>query len=160
MDQHVLNKGIVAINGEIHMDYVLDGYCGIYCGACPVILATMRDEPGDVEPCHGCKSQKPAGFCYTCEIKACARNKGYDFCVQCNGLTTCEFLKKLVSNEQYPYGQCVFNNMQVIRDEGLPKWLEMQEKRWSCTFCGETHSWYQGTCQQCGKAVENYLADL
>jgi rubrerythrin len=50
--------------------------------------------------------------------------------------------------------------MERIREESLPKWLEMQDKRWRCQACGAPHSWYHETCPQCGQAVASYRADL
>jgi len=142
------------------MDYVHDGYCGVYCGACPTLLATKAGKIDEGLQCYGCKSEKPTGFCSTCGIKACAQGKGYEFCNQCSDLETCELMLRFVSDQQYPYGQCVLKNMETIRLTGLPGWLETQEKRWRCNACGAAHSWYHETCLKCGFAVNNYLADL
>lgn len=40
--------------GESPMEFVLDGYCGVYYGACPVMLATRAGELGEVQQCYGC----------------------------------------------------------------------------------------------------------
>jgi len=142
------------------MEYVLDGYCGVYCGACPVLLATKAGIIDEAQQCYGCKSEKPTGFCATCGIKACAQRRGFEFCDQCAELVHCELMRQFVANTQYPYGQCVLKNMQLIREEGLPQWLEAQDKRWRCKNCGTAHTWYHETCPQCGQAVANYKADL
>lgn len=142
------------------MDYVMDGYCGVYCGACPILLTTKTGKIDEDKQCHGCKSEKNTGYCATCGIKTCAQDKGYEFCNQCNELKTCELIQKFVSDTQYPYGQCVLDNMKMIRDEGLPKWLKIQDKRWRCENCGTSHSWYHETCPQCGQPVASYEADL
>src|SRR5512143_3084682 len=142
------------------MDFILDGYCGVYCGACPILLATKAGKIDDVQQCYGCKSAKPTGFCATCGIKACAQRKGDEFCDQCNELEICELMQKFIADEQYPYGQCVLKNMMIIRGLGLTQWLEMQDKRWRCTHCGTAHSWYHETCLECGHAVDSYKADL
>jgi hypothetical protein len=142
------------------MEYVLDGYCGVYCGACPNMLATKAGKIDEARQCYGCKSEKPTGFCATCGIKACALCKGYEFCDQCDDLITCELMHKFVSDTQYPYGQCVLKNMQMIQKEGLEKWLDLQDKRWRCKNCGAAHSWYEETCRQCGQTIASYKADL
>jgi hypothetical protein len=142
------------------MDFILHGYCGVYCGACPTLLATMAGKLDETQQCYGCKSEKPTGFCSTCGIKACAQRKGYEFCNECSELKICEFMQKLISDTQYPYGQCVLENLEMIRQESLPKWLEMQDKRWRCKNCGVSHSWYHETCPECGHAVASYKADL
>ena len=142
------------------MDYVLDGYCGVFCGACPVMLATKAGKQEGDMSCYGCKSEKPTGFCATCGIQACAQGKGYEFCDQCSQLQTCELMLKFVADPQYPYGQCVLKNMEAVRLAGLPQWLQAQQERWRCTACGAAHSWYHQTCPACGQAVASYQADL
>lgn len=142
------------------MDFVLHGYCGVYCGACPILLATKAGKIDDAQQCYGCKSEKPTGFCATCGIKACAQRNGYEFCGQCEELETCDLMRKFVSDTQYPYGQCVLRNMELIHETGLSKWLDLQEKRWCCQNCGMAHSWYHETCPQCGLAVASYQTDL
>lgn len=142
------------------MEYILDGNCGVYCGACPVILATRAGNLEEDQQCYGCKSEKPTGFCETCKIKACAISKGFEFCIECGKLTTCDLLRNFVADTQYPYGQCVLKNLQLIQVTGLPTWLEMQDERWRCKNCNTSHSWYQETCRQCGHAVVSYKFDL
>ena len=140
------------------MDFVLDGYCGLYCGACPNMLATKAGTANN--PCHGCKSEQPTGYCAICGIKACAQSKGYEFCYQCAGSGTCEVLQKFIADAQWPYQQCVLKNMETFRNEGKAKWLAVQDKRWRCANCGRSHSWFAETCSQCGRAVASYKADL
>jgi len=142
------------------MDFILDCYCGVYCGACPVLLATKSGKLGEDQQCFGCKSEKPTGFCATCSIKTCAESKGFEFCVECTEVISCDLMQKFIADQQYPYGQCVMNNMEMIRVMGLPAWLELQGKRWRCKHCGKPHSWYQESCPQCGQAVANYRSDL
>lgn len=141
------------------MNYILDGYCGMFCGACPTMLATKAGTLDEDKQCYGCKSERPVGYCDTCGIKACAQRRGYELCDRCDELTTCELVRKFISDTQHPYGQCVLKNLEVIRSRGLPKWLEMQDRRWRCQNCGAAHSWYHETCPQCGKAVASYKAE-
>ena len=142
------------------MDFILHGYCGMYCGACPVVLETKAERATEDKQCYGCKSAKPAGYCATCGMKACAQRKGYEFCYQCDELNVCELMQKFASDKNFPYGQCALKNMEMIREEGLPKWLEKQGRRWRCENCGTLQSWYHETCPQCGHAVASYKVDL
>jgi len=73
---------------------------------------------------------------------------------------TCDLMQKFIADKQYPYGQCVLKNMEMIQNTGLSNWLEMQDKRWHCEHCGEPHSWYDEICPKCGVVVNNYQADL
>jgi hypothetical protein len=140
------------------MEFVLDAYCGLYCGACPNLLATKTGIGNNL--CLGCKSEQPTAYCATCGIKSCNQNKGYEFCYQCTEINSCELLKKFISDSQWPYQQGVLKNMEMIHNEGKKKWLEDQEKRWHCTNCGTPQSWFTETCPQCGQTVGDYKADL
>jgi len=142
------------------MNYVFDGFCGVFCGACPVLLATRIGILEEDKQCYGCKSEKPSGFCKTCGIKSCAENRGFDFCIQCIQLPTCDLMRTFVDDSQYPYGQCVLKNMETIRAIGVENWLDQQDIRWRCENCGTSHSWYHITCLQCGRPVANYHSDL
>ena len=142
------------------MEFVLDCYCCVFCGACPVMLATQAGTIDADQQCYGCKSEKPTGYCTASGIKTCALHKGFEFCIQCESITTCSLMEAFTSDVQYPYGQCVLKNMEMIQTTGLQNWLEDQEKRWRCEHCGEPHSWYDETCPKCGLAVINYLEDL
>jgi hypothetical protein len=140
------------------MDFILHGYCGLYCGACPIMLNTMAGIGS--EQCYGCKSEQPTGYCAVCSIKACARRKGPEFCNECSEYCTCKPMQKFMEDTKWPYQQGVLKNVETIRCDGLTKWIEGQDKRWRCTNCGASHSWCDETCPQCGQTVANYQADL
>jgi hypothetical protein len=141
------------------MDFILDGYCGLYCGACPAMLGTKAGT--ETNPCHGCKSEQLSGRqCATCGIKACARRKGYEFCYECADLGLCEQMQKFMADKRWPYHQGVLKNLKMIQCEGVEKWLKIQDERWRCGHCGVSHSWWDKTCPQCGRAVANYQANL
>jgi hypothetical protein len=140
------------------MDFVLDGYCGLYCGACPVLLGTRAET--ESSPCHGCKSEQHAPHCATCGIRTCAHQKGYEFCYECADLAVCEQMQRFMADEQWLYHQGVLKNMEAIHREGRGEWLENQEARWQCAHCGAPHSWWNETCPRCGQAFASYRADL
>jgi hypothetical protein len=80
-------------------------YCGLVCSDCPTFLATQIDDdvarqktanlyaekfglnlkPQDIN-CDGCKSDggKLIGYCLTCEIRRCCREKALEDCAQCD----------------------------------------------------------------------------
>ena len=140
------------------MEYRLDGYCGLYCGACSMVLQTKA---GTAEKtCYGCKSESPAGHCATCAIKACAKSKGYEFCIECPEVKTCELMIHFFNDPQNPNGLCVMKNMQRIQLVGLPAWLAEQAERWRCGSCGVSYFWYDETCPHCGQPVASYKTDI
>jgi hypothetical protein len=140
------------------MEYTLDGYCGLFCGACPVLLGTKAGTGS--ESCHGCKSPQPAGHCSVCGIRLCAREKGFAFCGECQELAACEKMKEFMADPKWPYHQGVLSNFSVIRKKGKAEWEKEQEMRWRCANCQMPHSWWDETCKTCGAAVSSYKADL
>jgi hypothetical protein len=95
-----------------------------------------------------------------CGIKACAVRKGYEFCNECSEYGTCALMRKFVEDTKWPYQQGVLKNMEMIRCDGLAKWLEVQDERWRCANCDTSYSWWDETCPQCSQAVANYQADV
>ena len=149
---------ILANPAEALLEFQFDGYCGLYCGACPVLLETKAGTGRMV--CFGCKSGQPAGHCQTCEIKACAREKGFSFCGECPDLIPCEKMNGFLADAEWPYHAAVPANFRAIRAMGVPQWLQAQETRWKCAACGATHAWRDEICPRCGAAVASYKADL
>ncbi len=140
------------------MDFVLHAYCGLYCGACPILLNTRAGTAA--ESCYGCKSEQPAGYCAVCGIKACAQSRGHRFCDECPEYEGCALMDKFLKDENWPYQQLASGNMEDIQKLGLSKWLEAQEERWRCASCGAAHSWWDSACPKCGQATGSYRADL
>jgi hypothetical protein len=140
------------------MDFVLHAYCGLYCGACPILLNTR--EGAAAEPCHGCKSEQPTGYCAACGIKACAQHQSHAFCNECPQYESCTLMDKFLKDTNWLYQQAAARSMESIRQVGLTAWLEAQEQRWRCTSCGAYHSWWDESCSRCGQTTASYKADL
>ncbi len=121
------------------MDYVLHAYCGLYCGACPIMLSTKAGTGTD--RCYSCKSEQPTGYCAACGIRACARCRGHEFCGECSEYGACELMQNFLTDAKWPYQQIVKGNLRSIQQDGLTHWLEAQAQRWTCASCGAAHSW-------------------
>jgi hypothetical protein len=151
------------------MEFKRDGYCGLYCGTCPFLLATDQGtvkelaQKKDMKPedvvCYGCKSEQPASHCTNCGIKQCAREKGFEFCFECNELP-CSMMTGFIEDQRYPYHLGVMKNLTVIRQNGVEVWLKVQDARWRCPECHTKFAWQDEECNVCGKPVPNYRADL
>jgi len=148
------------------MKFRFDTYCGLYCGSCGVIHSVERgtldefaqkwDSTPEKMECHGCKSDHPAEFAQICRIRNCAREKGFDFCFECEDYH-CERLRDfLEAHAAHP--AIHLNNLERIKSAGLENWLSEQEKRWSCPSCGKKFHFDETTCIQCGSKLYN-LAD-
>jgi hypothetical protein len=87
-------------------------YCGIHCEECPsykgtvtgdeLLLVKMNEDFGDGKTdaidfvCLGCKYadlKLIATDCARCAIRACALERGVDFCATCDEYLTCETVK-------------------------------------------------------------------
>ncbi len=140
------------------MEFVVHAYCGLYCGACPILLKTRAGIA--TQQCHGCKSQQPTGYCAVCGIKACAQSRGHAFCNECPEYERCALMDAFLKDGNWPYQQAAARNMESIRQIGLSEWLEAQGRRWRCANCGAPHSWRDETCPKCGQATASFEADL
>jgi hypothetical protein len=142
-----------ADGGVRTMEFIQDGYCGLYCGACPDFLDTQA---GMVRKCCGCKSNiNNPEWCSICNIKSCARERKIDFCYQC-GEYPCIKLKSFIEDINYPYHQEVTGYMKIIEREGKDIWAEKMKTRWSCQKCKRAVSWWEPTCKECGEKLNGY----
>lgn len=141
-----------------------DTYCGIYCGACSILVHGERGSAdafaqclgsvpkGDIS-CHGCKSDKVYAGCRVCGFRDCAVARGVEHCVEC-----AEYPCKMYNSWQaaaffLPHVGEAAPSLETIRSEGVSAWLAAQKKRWSCAVCGEPFSWYQFECRSCGRSL-------
>ena len=149
------------------MKTIYDSYCGLYCGACPILLANERGEvekraaEGGVEPevllCSGCKSETIAVFCTDCEMRQCARDRRLDSCRECDEYP-CQMLKNFRADE-HPHHSAVLKNLESMHETGLDAWLEEQKARWSCPACGARFTWYDALCPECGAETYDCRAE-
>ena len=101
-------------------------YCGLICQGCPIhLLSLERDEakkekmrieiaricreqygygadfkPENINDCDGCHTKNGQLFwgCEKCEIRKCAKQKGFENCAYCDEYA-CEKLNKLFNND-------------------------------------------------------------
>ncbi|MBN1425559.1 DUF3795 domain-containing protein [Candidatus Fermentibacteria bacterium] len=144
-----------------------DAYCGLYCGACEVMAANRRGTVADVARewgrseeelrCDGCKTDVLAVYCRDCTFRACAREKGVEFCSEC-GDYPCKALLAF-RDDKAPHHSIVVHNLERIAVIGGRAWCEEQRARWSCPACVEPFSWYAEKCPSCGGPVKNAVQD-
>jgi hypothetical protein len=92
-------------------------YCGLVCSNCG---AYLKDR------CAGCHSDKPMNR--NCSMKACAMERGYTTCAECDEFTDlkqCNKLNNLVSKFfGFIFGTDRIGNLERIREGGLPAFRE------------------------------------
>jgi ribosomal protein S27AE len=152
------------------MPFRYDTYCGLNCGACPILGANERGDEewikkaAESEPCkpedlrcQGCKTDVTAIFCTDCEIRLCAREKGVEFCHECTDFP-CETISNF-RNDRHPHHSVIFKNLRTIKGKGLEVWLAKEKKRWSCKKCGARFYWYSEKCSECGAELYNAIKE-
>ncbi len=141
------------------MEFKLDSYCGLYCGACFIMNAYKQNRnnclPLDwINPlenkeikCHGCKSEIIFENCRGCKIRECAQSKNLEFCNECSQFP-CEKIKVFEERNLKHHKVALFY-FDKIKESGIQEWLKQQKDRWSCTNCGNQFSWYEENCNYC-----------
>jgi hypothetical protein len=176
------SKGEAAGNGE-H----LAAACGTYCGACPAYIAKhseseqlkvrLQKRPssgpatalkGIPDPswmdgllCDGCLSGGLlAAHCQNCAIRKCAANKQNDSrCTVCEELP-CYRITNLINMGGYLHRKEYLPNLKKIRELGVQKWAKYEQELWTCPNCGNSLSWYDPACSNCGAKRSEKLFSL
>lgn len=142
----------------------LAGRCGIYCGACDFNKAITHPE---IKPklskainvaekdiyCTGCGELDDKSWGKDCKTAKCCDDHKVEYCFDCKEYP-CESLKAMVA-DPYPHHHSAIQNLDQMKDVGIEKWLDEQNKRWTCPSCGESFCWYDETCAKCGEKVKN-----
>jgi hypothetical protein len=128
--------------------------CGIYCGACRQYLVRKKnlfEERGLKTGCQGCRIRnKNCAFirrdCPT------LRKKEIDFCYECENFP-CENLQKIDILYQERYSVNMVENLKRIEEIGVKKWLQEQEKLYTCPECGGEICIHDTECYDCGNKI-------
>ena len=141
--------------------------CGLYCGACPMYLATQEKDERRIQGilqqmsarggkmsredllCDGCiGGGRVASFCRSCGIRECAGKKtGDKRCSSCS-----EFACNRITgfnNDGMLHHSEVLANLRQLRTMGIKEWTKFEQERWSCPQCKATISWYDPECPKC-----------
>jgi len=152
--------------------------CGLYCGACPMYLATKeKDEQKTKEllqrfsgpnskfaledlQCDGCiGGGRLASFCRKCNMRACAETKQkVTRCADCKEFP-CSLITNFNNDGMLHHAE-VLANCRQLREVGIKEWTKQQEERWSCPQCRANISWYDATCSRCGAKRSDRLFPL
>lgn len=135
-------------------------YCGLYCGSCPVFIATresggMKTKEGGTLSCSGCRSDDCPSWCLDCELKKCARKREMAFCVDCADYP-CEPYVGFRDASEYPYHAECPAYLEEIKAKGAPAWLGDMEAKWTCPDCGRPASWWDKKCKACGVPMPGF----
>ena len=132
---------------KVQLNNSLIAPCGMNCSIC---LAFLRDK----NKCPGCRNMgtnKPV-YCRKCIIKNCellAKTES-NFCYECSKYP-CTRLKQLDKRYRTNYNMSMLENLDNIQEIGLAEFLMLEQKRWTCSKCGETICVHREHCLHCGK---------
>ena len=138
---------------------VLAAVCGLYCGACSILIGTAEDPARlkrfaervhlseEAVRCHGCRSGKRWPYCDSCKMFACAAEKGIDFCSDC-GDYPCNELTRFQA--EMPHRLDLWVDLDRIRSVGHGRWVEEVKEKYACPQCQVINSAYDLSCRSCG----------
>jgi hypothetical protein len=151
--------------------------CGLYCGACPMYLATQDGEEkiktllqqfGARDPkmsladlqCDGCiAGGRIASFCRKCGMRECAQSKtNVTRCSDCADFP-CSRITSFNNDGMLHHAE-VLQNCRQLREAGIKEWAKREEERWSCPQCRAPISWYDKACSRCGTKRSERLFPL
>lgn len=141
--------------------------CGLYCGACPMYIATQTNDEEKQNAllkqfssgsmkfkiedllCDGCIGNgRVASFCRSCDIRACPTDKkNVVRCSDCPDFP-CSRITNFNNDGMLHHAE-VLQNLQQIREIGIKKWAEYDEEHWRCPQCRLPMAWYDSKCSNC-----------
>jgi len=124
--------------------------CGMNCTLCSSYLAKKNDikEKGIKMPyCDGCRSRdkKCAFLKKKCGLLLDNKVK---YCYECSGFP-CHRLKTIDKRYRERYRMSMIDNLNLIKEKGIDKFLLSENKKWQCRKCGEFICCHNGLCFKC-----------
>lgn len=148
----------------------LVGICGLYCGTCPNYLAYRENDIEQLERisqargiaieeirCDGCLSDNVFPLCVDCRhgFRQCAADKMVTRCFQCHDFP-CGRLRDFrdvhIVNDISHHAH-VIEDLEYMKEHGVERWVEEQEKAGRCPQCGTRLYWFVRECPNCHTRV-------
>jgi len=141
--------------------------CGLYCGVCAIYIAHRDNNMKFKEKllkvygpfaktiedlqCTGCLSDGVVfGYCKSCHIKSCVKEKGINACYKCD-----DFPCRIIKRFPIPVAKkVILKDIPTWQELGTKKWVEQVEERYHCPECG--NSLFRGAkrCNKCKIVVD------
>lgn len=125
----------------MHIKKQLIAPCGMNCATC---LGYLREK----NKCLGCRAMDAYESCYgrKCIIRSCLilKKKNMRFCSDQCWKYPCQRLKSLDKRYRTKYGMSMIENLEYIRDHGIRRFLEHEQKRWvkgDTIYCVHRHEY-------------------
>jgi len=125
--------------------------CGLNCAKCDIYQAAhgndkLRDEIVNwfrekhnkiVKPeqiiCEGCRGPLDDHWSPKCKLMLCARNKGLQYCFQCEDFP-CVNVNKFSSDDIFHHRRTI-ENLKRMKKIGIKGWIAEQKRKGQCVFC-------------------------
>lgn len=144
--------------------------CGINCEACSFKLAREDNDArhlqpmpseyddsksanvSEITPCPGCKGDSECGDCKIkdCFMEKAKTNTDWISCADCDDFC-CETLIEF-AHDGIPHHFDAIENLKFIKEQGLYKFANEQDKKFICKSCGKKLSWYLTVCPDCNQS--------
>jgi len=115
--------------------------CGMDCAIC---VAHRREK----NRCPGCRSPDRQHH-MNCLVFSCGKRTG-KYCNTCEEFP-CRQILQLDKRYRTKYDVSQIENLTLIRQHGIRRFVRMERERWTCTSCGGTIDVHHGHCSSCGK---------
>ncbi len=130
---------------QVSFDKSLIAPCGMNCGTC---IAYLRDK----NKCPGCRvySDDKAVSIQRCIIPKCVHlvKTESKFCFECEKYP-CKRVKQLDKRYRARYNTSFIENLAMIKEKGIEKFLVFESKRRTCHNCGSILSVHRDYCFSC-----------
>jgi hypothetical protein len=135
---------------SLEMEEKLIAPCGMNCGLCANHLAMTHDlnkKGFKKKYCSGCL---PRGKnCLFMQKQCDLVGKGLvRFCYECKDFP-CRRLKDLDKRYRTKYHLSMIENLELIKKQGIEKFLEKEAAKWQCPECGDAICCHNGLCLNC-----------
>jgi len=121
--------------------------CGNNCATCVAYFGYTMSGLKRKMTCPGCRlaNKKCAFLKQHCEL---LDKNEVQFCYECSDYP-CTHLLKLQDTYTEKYDVNIIENLNFIRDHGMEKFLNNQEKKFRCPTCGGTICVHTSRCYSC-----------
>lgn len=134
---------------SLTFDKALIAPCGMNCGTC---IAFLRDK----NKCYGCRIRfaDKQKSCSQCIVKNCIQlaETTSNFCYECKSFP-CKRLKQLDKRYRTKYRTSFIENLMMIKEKGITKFLKLEAQRRSCPDCGSVVSVHRNKCSKCSYEI-------
>ena len=123
--------------------------CGMNCGIC---IGYLREK----NKCAGCNSdgENKPNSCKKCRIKNCEylSDDESGFCYDCERYP-CTRLKQLDKRYRTKYHMSMIENLNTIQLKGIDTFIELENQKWTCSYCNARLSAHRNECPECNERV-------